>query len=126
MDKIYEKTFRDEKKNIRVSNMEFLAIKLVDNMESLSLHNLNAYKNESTKLRNTIKNEMKRRMIISIKYALRKLSDKDREKVFKNAGISSKKGETLPHFLKSLHDKPYQKVQKIKKKLDEIKQATKY
>lgn len=122
MDKIYEKTFRDEKKNIRVSNIEFLAIKLVDNMESLSLHNLDAYKHASPELRTAIKNEMKRRMIISIKYALRKLSGKDREKVFKTAGISLKKGETLANFLKSLHDKPYQKVQKIKKKLDDIKQ----
>ena len=92
MDKIYEKTFRDEKKNIRVSNIEFLAIKLVDNMESLSLHNLDVYKHASPELRTAIKNEMKRRMIISIKYTLRKLSGKDREKVFKTAGISLKKG----------------------------------
>ena len=116
MDKLYKKSFKDEKKNVRISCVEVLAIKIIDNLENLTLSDLDAYKDPE--LIATMKNEMKRRMIVSIKYILRDLSVSNRKKVFKSAKIRLKKGETISRFIKSLDNKSYKEVQKIKNGLN--------
>ena len=115
MDKIFEKTLHDGKKNVIVPKLEVLAIKRVDMMDNPVLEDLRMF--DEPNLKKAIKHEMKRRLIVSIKYALQQMTSYQKKKVFDAAGIQLKK-QTYAQFVETLYDKPYSAVHKIKTSLE--------
>mgnify|MGYP001409143522 CR=1 FL=1 len=110
MDKIYSKEL--SKKNEWISNIDMLAIKQLDNSDDITP---DLYKDPELKL--AVANELKRRYIVDIKYAMKKMNMEEHKKFIRDVGFKVERGDYVEKFLKMLNEQSYTTVKKIKKGL---------
>jgi len=110
MDKIYSKEL--SKMNEFISNINMFAIKQVDNDNDITP---DLYKNPE--LKRAIANELKRRYIVDIKYAMKKMNSEEHKRFIRDAKFKVERGDYVKKFLKMLNEKSYTDVKKIKKML---------
>ncbi len=110
MDKIYSKEL--SKKNEWISNIDMLAIKQIDNSNDATP---DLYKDPELKI--AVSNELKRRYIVDIKYAMKKMNSEEHKKFIRDAGFKVEKGDYIKKFLEMLNNQSYTKVKKLNEKL---------
>jgi hypothetical protein len=109
MDKIYSKEL--SRKPEYIPYIDMLAIKQIDNSDVTP----DMYKNPELKL--AVANELKRRYIVDIKYAMKKMNMEEHKKFIRDVGFKVERGDYVEKFLKMLNEQSYTTVKKIKKGL---------